>query len=159
MNPTLLKVVAVALLVSGLIGAYQWRISAAYEHGHETAIAERAASDLKAVTRRVTENAAIAVKQTADNAVITKAKNEELTPVRARIAAAPRLRVGTGVCNGSAAATEAQSPASGDSGDPAGRLVREDVDRDIRALKLKVEEGFATGRACQAFLDTNGFVP
>jgi hypothetical protein len=35
----------------------------------------------------------------------------------------------------------------------------EDVERDLVALKLAVEEDLATGRACQAFLQKNGLVP
>lgn len=36
------------------------------------------------------------------------------------------------------------------------RLVREDVRRDIDALKMRVEEAFAAGRACQSWLVDSG---
>jgi prophage endopeptidase len=135
-----------------LYGAHQW------QQGHDAAVSARAAQDVVAVLTRTKENAALSIKQDAINAIITKAKNEELAPVRDRIAA-ERVRVGPAICNGSSAPAKTESPAGGDSADPPGRLVRPDIERDLRALKLAVEEDLATGRACQAFLDKNGLVP
>lgn len=129
-----------------------------YQQGRTDERTDRAAADAKAVGLRLTENIATEKKQSADNAEITKAKNEELAPVVARIASAPRLRVGTAVCR-PAPAPDAQSSSSSPVPDPEAGMVRPDVDRDIRALKIKVEEAFATGRACQAFLEKNGLVP
>lgn len=127
-----------------------------YQQGYDTAVAERAARDSLAVVTRLQENSALGMKQNSINDILTKAKNEELAPVRSRIAA-ERVRVGTGIC-GPAAATEAEGTGSGDSADPPGRLVRSDIDRDIMALKLAVEEDLATGRACQAFINENGLI-
>ena len=128
-----------------------------YQRGFDTATSERAARDAVAVVTRTQDNAAQAIQQSTFNAIITKAKNEELAPVRARIAA-ERVRVGAAIC-GSAGAAQADDASRGDISDPPGRLVRPDVDRDIRALKLAVEEDLATGRACQAFGRQNGFWP
>jgi prophage endopeptidase len=129
-----------------------------YQQGWDAAVADRASHDLIAVVNRTKENATLSIKQDAINAVLTKAKNEELAPVASRIAA-ERVRVGAALCNGPATPAKAESAAGGDSADPPGRLVRQDVDRDIRALKLAVEEDLATGRACQRFLQENGLVP
>lgn len=131
-----------------------------YDAGHEAAISERAAQDAVAIINRTTDNAAKAAQQVATNIKITKVQNEEMDPVRHRIADAPRVRVGAAICpGGPAATTEAASAAGSDQADPPGRLVRQDVDGDIRALKLQVEEDLATGRACQRFLDENGLHP
>jgi hypothetical protein len=44
----------------------------------------------------------------------------------------------------------------GNAADTNGRLVSESVQRDIDALKLRVEEAFAAGRTCQPFVLANG---
>lgn len=120
---------------------------------------ERAQSTVAAIVNRTRENTVLAAKQDATNATITKAKHEELSPVRERIVT-QRVYVGSAICgDGAAPTTEAESAAGGDGTDPARRLVREDVERDIAALKLAVEEHLATGRACQRFLDANDLVP
>lgn len=128
-----------------------------YQLGYDAAVAERAAADALAVLRRTEENAVLAQRQGETNLKITEAKHEELAPVRERIVV-ERVRVGSAIC-GPAAPAEAESAAGGDSTDPPGRLVREDAERDLVALKLAVEEDLATGRACQAFLRENGLVP
>ncbi len=129
-----------------------------YQSGFDDAVAQRAARDLAAVVGRVHENVVLAAKQDAINVDLTKVKYEELAPVRDRIAT-ERVRVGPALCGGPATPAEAQGTAGGDSADPPRRLVRPDLERDIRALKLDVEEDLATGRACQAFLEKNGLVP
>lgn len=129
-----------------------------HQAGYDAAVAERTTRDLVAVVGRVQDNAALETKYGAINIKITEVKNEELAPVRARIAA-ERVRVGPAICGGPTAAPEAEDAAGGDGADPAGRLVRADVDRDLRALKLQVEEALATGRACQAWGREHGFVP
>jgi prophage endopeptidase len=147
--------VALAVAITAGVEAYG---SHKYGQGHDAAVSERAARDLVAVVKRTDQNAVLSIKQDSINAVLTKVKNEEIAPVRAHIAA-ERVRVGAAICNGPAAPAQAESAAGRDSADPPGRLVRQDADRDIRALKLAVEEDLATGRACQAFLDKNGLVP
>jgi len=126
--------------------------------GYAAAVAERTARDLAAVVGRVQENAVLETKYDAINIRITEVKNEELAPVRARIAA-ERVRIGPAICGGPAAASKTEDAAGGDGADPAGRLVRADVDRDLRALKLQVEEALAAGRACQEWGRDHGFVP
>jgi hypothetical protein len=129
-----------------------------YDEGHAAAVSERAAQDLVAVVKRTADNAVIEAAQTQVNTIITKAKNEELAPVRERIVT-QRVYVGSAICNGPATPAQAESTAGSDGTDPPGRLVRQDVERDIVALKLAVEEDLATGRACQAFLEKNGLTP
>lgn len=128
-----------------------------YQLGYDAAVAERAAADTLAVLRRTEENAALAQHQGETNLKITEAKHEELAPVRERIVV-ERVRVGSAIC-GPAAPAEAEGAAGGDEANPAGRLVRPDVERDIVALKLEVEEHLATARACQATLRENGMAP
>lgn len=130
-----------------------------YDAGHAAAITERAAADAAAVLKRTRENAATATQQVASNATITEKTHEDTQPVRERIVT-HRVYVGSALCGDQPSATaEAQSPGSGDEADPPGRLVRPDVERDLVALKLAVEEDLATGRACQAVLKDEGMVP
>ncbi len=144
------------LLVVGVLGV-RWYGAHQYQAGRAAAIEERAAADARAVLLRTQENAVLAQHQGETNLKITEAKHEELAPVRERIVV-ERMRVGTAIC-GPAAAPDAESAAGGDSANPPGRLVRSDVERDLVALKLAVEEDLATGRACQVFLRENGLVP
>jgi hypothetical protein len=152
------KIGAVAVLLVLLSVGHVARVHRADAAGYARAVTERAAADALAVSARLKENAVTGAKQAAANVAITKAKNEEIAPVRTRIAV-DRVRVGPALCSGSTSPTEPKSAASSDGTNPSGRLVRSDVERDIRALKLAVEEDLATGRACQAFLRDNGLVP
>jgi prophage endopeptidase len=130
-----------------------------YTAGHAAAIAERAQADAKAVSKRLADNSTLAAKQVASNATITEEKHEEIQPVRERIVTR-RVYVGSAICgDGPTAPAEAQGAASSDGTDSPGRLVRPDVERDLVALKLAVEEDLATGRACQAVLKSEGMVP
>jgi len=149
-------IVLAGLLVVGALGM-RWYGAAQFQAGRTAAIKERAAADARAILHRTEENAVLAQRQGETNLKITEAKHEELAPVRERIVV-ERVRVGAAIC-GPAAAPDAESTAGGDGADPPGRLVREDAERDIVALKLAVEEDLATGRACQAFLRENGMVP
>lgn len=121
--------------------------------------AARATAEKAAVLARVAENHGIFRQQEITSQNITKAHDDELAKVRADLAHAPRLRIGTALCSGPASTAQAPSTSSGNAADSASRLVREDVGRDIDALKLKIEEAFATGRACQAFVTSNGLAP
>lgn len=149
-------IVLAGLLVVGAVGV-RWYGAHQYRAGRDAAIEERAAADARAVLLRTQENAVLAQRQGETNLKITEAKHEELAPVRERIVV-ERVRVGAAIC-GPAAAPDAESAAGGDGADPPGRVVREDAERDLVALKLAVEEDLATGRACQAFLRENGLVP
>lgn len=157
--PPWAKVMAGGLVLAAIAGWHLHTVSAAYDQGHAAAVTERAAADLAAAVGRVVENDVLAVQQRATNAAITKVKNEELAPVFARVDAAPGLRRPRAICDSPARAPETPSAAGSDSADPPGRLVREDVDRDLRTLIKDVEQDLATGRACQAFLERNGLVP
>jgi prophage endopeptidase len=155
--PASWKIGAVLLLVAALVAVDAWRVQEADQVGFDRATTERAARDSIAVFTRVKENVAVGIKQDAINAFITKAKNEEIFPVVQRIYI-DRVRVGPGTC-GPAAGSKAEDAGGGDGADSSGRLVREDVERDTRALTEAVEQDLATGRACQAWGKENGFMP
>ncbi|RJF99004.1 hypothetical protein [Noviherbaspirillum saxi] len=116
------------------------------------AAAARATAENKALIERNAENEAEREKNRESNRLIQKAHDFELGRVRASIVSAPRLRVGPAICGQPSGTPEARSAGSSDAADPGGRLVREDIGRDLDALKLQVEEAFAAGRACQAFI-------
>ena len=156
--PWLWKVGLGAALVVVLFAGYKHRVSVAYDEGHAAAISERAPTDLGAVVGRVQDNAVLATQQNQFNLDITKAKNEELAPVVQRIYV-DRVRVGPAICNGPSGPAATESAAGSAGTDPPGRLVRDDVERDLRALMRDVEQDLATGRACQAFIEKNGLVP
>lgn len=145
----------VLLLAAGLAIVYAF--SKGTREGFERATSERAARDAVAIVTRVSDNAALSLKHDTVNRIITKVKNEEVAPVVQRIYV-DRVRVGTGTCG---PASSADTPGAGGSNgaNPPGRLVREDVERDTRALTEAVEQDLATGRACQAFVRENGMAP
>ncbi len=145
-----------ALAVALVVGAATYRHHV-WQTGYDQAVSDRAASDGVAVLARVKDNAALSIKQDGFNTTITKAKDAELAPVVKRIYI-DRVRVGPAIC-GPAASAQAESASGSDRADTSGRLVRSDVERDLRALKEAVEQDLATGRACQAFIEANGLVP
>ncbi|MDK6079544.1 hypothetical protein [Massilia varians] len=148
----------VALLIGTWLGLRHYG-AAQFEAGRAAAIEERVRADAAAVQKRTAENATEAVRQVATNATITEKKHEELAPVRERIVTR-RVYVGSAICgDGPPGPAEAEDAGGSDSTDSAGRLVRADVERDIKALTLLVEEALATGRACQAWGAENGFMP
>jgi hypothetical protein len=143
----------VALAVVGTLGA-RWYGAHEYQAG---VLAEREAAQgraLVATVARVQDNAVEASKQQSINLTVTEKKHEELAPV-IRTVYVDRVRVGAASC-GPTPGTETQGTSGGNGADSAGRLVREDVERDTRALDVAVEEALATGRACQAFVVANG---
>ena len=151
-------VLAVLLVAGGWIGLHHYG-NERYDAGHAAAIEERARADAAAALKRTRENTTRAAEQATSNATITEKKHEEIQPVRERIVT-HRVYVGSALCGDRpAASAEAQSPGGGDEADPPGRLVRPDIERDLVALKLAVEEDLATGRACQAVLKDEGMVP
>lgn len=89
-------------------------------------------------------------KYAADNAAITKAKNEEIAAVRSSLAVS--LRRGAGICARPASAPEVLTTGSSDEADPASGAFRSDIQRDIGASLMEMEEVAATGRACQAWV-------
>lgn len=120
----------------------------------------RAAAESKAVAQRVAANAALAAQQVAASAAITKAYDEEMSTVRARLAAAERMRRPSFCASAGPAAPAGPSGAgSSPAANSAGGLLPDAVERDIQALILETEQVAATGRACQAFVRGNGMAP
>jgi len=171
MNPlakyaTLAKILAVFALAAAVVAGYLAWHSHVYNAGKaeiqgkwDKANAERAEAEKRAIVARAKENEQLARQREIDRQRIEKAHHDELAKVRADIARAPGLRVGPGICAGFASSTEAKGTSGSDGADSRTRLVREDIRRDIDALKLRVEEAFAAGRACQAFVAANGMGP
>jgi Tfp pilus assembly protein PilV len=150
---------SIVLFVVAALGVHAYG-NHRYDAGHAAAVAERAQVDAAAALKRTRENTATGAKQAADNATITKEKDDEIADLRRRLAVAPRLRVGPSVCpDRSAASAQAQGPAGGDSADPPAGLVSSRADADFKQLIEAVEQDLATGRACQAFIEKNGLVP
>ncbi|MCE3262607.1 MAG: hypothetical protein K0R43_1686 [Pseudoduganella sp.] len=116
----------------------------------------RARAEASAVLARIAENKVEAARQAAANRKITERKDNEIAELTARLNAAGRLRVGSAICGGPPGATQADLPGRGDGADSSAGLVREDVDRDLKALILAVETDLATGRACQAAARDHG---
>ena len=115
----------------------------------------RAAEETKAVARRAAENLVQARQQAATALAITKAYDEEINDVRARLAA-ERMRKPAFCASARPTAPPGAVGAEGSpAADPAGGLLPDAVARDIQALILQTEEVAATGRACQAFVRAN----
>lgn len=153
---------AVALLVGAyLVGhskgdtAGAARVQASWDAYKETT----AKSEASAIAKRTAENTALAAKQATDNTAITKAHDEELAYVTARLAALGRLRKPAFCANsGPATTTEAQSTSSRNAADTTSGLLPDAVDGRVRSLIEETEAVAATGRACQATLRDNGMV-
>jgi hypothetical protein len=149
----------VALLLVSWLGVRHYG-AAQYQAGQAAAIAERARLDADAVLARTRTNAKEADRLASINTTITKEKDDEITDLRQRLAAAGRLRVGAAVCPGRpAAGADTESTAGGDGADTSGGLVSARADADFKQLILDVETDLATGRACQAFVRENGLEP
>ena len=155
----LLYVLASAgMLYQRLLGNAQGRaeVQALWDADKKT----RAAAETKAVAQRAAENLAQARQQAAKAAAVTKVYDEELNDVRARLAAAERMRKPAFCASaGPAAPAGAGGAKGGAAADPAGGLLPDAVARDIQTLILRTEEAAATGRACQRFVRENGMAP
>lgn len=153
------RVLMLLALAASLVG-YGWTKGAHHVQGEWDAdTTTRATAVSQAIQKRLADNKQDAIRQAATNKTITEGKDHEIAALTARVNAAPRLRVGPALCGGPAATAQAPSPAGGNRTDSPGGLVREDLDRDIRALIVAVETDLATGRACQAFVRENGLSP
>jgi hypothetical protein len=149
--------IAAVLVVAAWFGLRHYGAEQ-YKAGYYAGVNAGAQAAAKAVIKRTKENVAVATKQATDNASITKEKDDEIAALRARLAAAPRMRVGPSICpDRPTAATQAQGPAGGDGADPSTGLVSGRADADFKQLIEAVEQDLATGRACQAFIEKNGF--
>ncbi|OEZ56956.1 hypothetical protein JAB5_10910 [Janthinobacterium sp. HH103] len=120
----------------------------------------RAAAEAKAEAQRAAENLAQARQQAATGAAIKKVYDEEINDIRARLAAAERMRKPAFCASAGPAAPAGAGGAEGSAAaDPASGLLSDAVARDIQALILQTEEVAATGRACQSFVRGNGMAP
>ena len=155
----LLYVLASAgMLYQRLIGNAQGRaeVQALWDADKKT----RAAAETNAVAQRAAENLAQARKQAAKAAAVTKVYDDEINDIRARLAAAERMRKPAFCASvGPAASAGASGAEGGSAADPASGLLPDAVARDIQALILQTEEVAATGRACQSFVRGNGMTP
>lgn len=142
-------------LLSAFLLAFGWVRGAQHvQRKWDATEGARAQAVANAVLTRVAANKKEADRQAAVNKTITEAKDHEIATLTARINAAGRLRVGPALCGGPAPTAQGEAAGSGNDADPPGRLVREDVDRDLKSLILAVETDLATGRACQAFVES-----
>lgn len=140
---------ALLLLLAGF--ASGWWLGAGRMEGKWSASkAAIAQAQDTAIIQRVTENQALIDKYAADNAAITKAKNEEIAAVRSSLAVS--LRRGAGICARPASAPEASPTGGSDAASAPSELFRPDIDRDLRATMMEMEEVAATARACQSFV-------
>lgn len=142
---------AAALLLLVLGFAAGWWIGAYRVQGKwdaSKAVIAQAQED--AIVQRVTENQALIDKNAADNAAITKAKNEEIATVRASLAIS--LRRGAGICARPASSPEAPATGSGNEAGAASRVFRDDIQRDFVEAIGNAEDAAATARACQSFV-------
>lgn len=143
---------ALLLLMAGFASGW-WLGAVRMEGKWNASKAAMAQAQDAAIIQRVTENQALIDKYAADNAAITKAKNEEIAAVRSSLAVS--LRRGAGICARPASAPEAPTTGSSDAADPASWAFREDIQRDIGAALMEMEEVAATARACQSFVQAN----
>ena len=117
----------------------------------------RADAETKAVAQRAAENLAQARQQAVKAAAIKKVYDDEINDVRARLAAAERMRKPAFCASTGPAAPAGAGGAEGSAAAyPAGGLLPDAVARDIQALILQTEEVAATGRACQRFVLGSG---
>lgn len=159
--PGWLYLTVALLLAAGAGGAYLHAHGVAAGRASVQALWDaekrtRAAAETKAVAQRVAENLAQARQQAATSAAITKAYDEEITDVRARLAAERMRKPAFCASAGPAAPAVAGGAAGGAEADPASGLLPDALERDIQALILQTEEVAATGRACQSFVRANG---
>jgi len=146
------------MLYQRLLGNAQGRaeVQALWDADKKT----RAAAETNAVAQRAAENLVLARQQAAKAAAVTKVYDEELNDVRARLAAAERMRKPAFCASaGPAAPAGASGAEGGASADTASGLLPDAVERDIQALILQTEEVAATGRACQTFVRENEMAP
>lgn len=158
MIPLPYRLAAVAALIGALFGAGYWMGFKHERAAWAADVVKREKAEASAIIERTAENVKLAAQQASDNAAITKAHDEELASVRARLAASERMRR-PAFCGGTPAPAQAESAASSTPADPPSGLLPVEVDRDIKALVLQTEEIAATARACQAFIHDNGMEP
>lgn len=140
---------ALVLLLAGFASGW-WLGAGRMEGKWNASKAAMAQAQDAAIIQRVTDNQALIDKNAADNAAITKAKNEEISAVRSSLAVS--LRRGAGICARPSSTPEASSTGSSNAASATSELFRDDIQRDFVAAIGKAEEVAATARACQAFV-------
>jgi hypothetical protein len=112
------------------------------------------------VLDRVRGNTELAAHQAQINTNIANEKDNEITAyvlaLRLLHGCASAPQYGS---DRPAATAQAESTGGGDNADPPSRPVSTAADRDFKQLIEDLEKDLASGRACQAFLDKNGWVP
>jgi len=162
LSPLLIKIIA-GLVITGALGAGYYAATNHYVKKGRAEVqalwdADKAkikAAEDKAVAKRNKENEDLRKQFSDNNEVLGNKYNEELSKVKSDLAVSRRLRVGTAICGRPSSPANPQSAPGSIEANTGGGLVREDIERDIRALELRVEEGFAAGRACQGFVRAN----
>lgn len=141
--------VALLLLLLGLASGWWLGAGRMESKWNASKVAIAKAQDA-AIIQRVTENQALIDKYAADNAAITKAKNEEIAAVSSSLAVS--LRRGAGICARPASAPEASPTGGSDAASAPSELFRPDIDWDLRATMMEMEEVAGTARACQSYV-------
>jgi hypothetical protein len=157
-----LGLIQAASIIAVALGLFAGGVKVGAGHVQSKWDKERAANAtaaIREVDQRIAENEIEREKNRETNRIIQRAHDAELERVRAVVGNAPRMRPGAGICGRSAGATEAGGAGGGNGANSGSRLVREDVGRDIDALKIRVEEVLAAGRACQKFVTENRIEP
>ena len=152
------KLAAALCAVLFLLGSHWYAYHAGDRNGTNALKVASLQASNKLLASRAAENKAETDKQLKINSTVQKAHDDELAQVRANLATAKRLRIGTAICP-SAGQANAKSTTSGNAADTGGGEFRADMDRDIRAAMMRMEEAAATGRACQKFVTDNGMAP
>lgn len=166
MNPLMLR----GLIYAGILMVVTAFLVSIYHKGyvsgvsHEKVlwdrdIAARQKAEAAAVAKRNAENVSQQAIQAENSRLITRKYDDEISALHSRLAAAPRLRVGPALCGGPSRPAPASGTSSSNEADTAGRVVPDDLDRDLKALMAQVEESLATARAAQQFIRDNGMSP
>lgn len=103
-----------------------------------------------AVAKRNKENAEKEAKNAAAIVKINGVHDEEIASARSALAVS--LRRGAGICSGPARATETRPTIVSDAVSAASGTFRPDIQRDLGAALMEMEEVAATARACQSFV-------
>lgn len=152
------KLGIIGLICAALFG-FGWAGGKSHVEGKWAA--QRAAiqaAEASAINARLAANKIEAAQQHDINEAIKKAKNEDLAPVVAAIAA-DRLRIGPALCPRFATAPETTSASGGDGPDNVATGIHDAAERDFKALELEVAKSLASGRAAQKFITNNGLAP
>lgn len=148
-----------AAILAGLSFAFGYHKGESAEHAANVAIElARVQAEKVATISRLADIAKLEGDRAEINANILKVKDDELAKVRADLIASRGMRK-PAFCSEPARETAPQSASSSAATPPLGWLLPASVERNIQALILETEEAVATGRACQAFIKSNGLVP